>query len=633
MLFADRKLNNHSPKSDSTCDSLPRTQDGPSDYLSQKMNTFTDFNMSSQYANEPIEKIRILQEIYDTEKTYVKALTLVDEIFVNELALRCPKTQKLSRSMFGEISAIGKTHEILLESLRSKPIAEVFTKFIPFLKLYTSYASHYANGLKIYAKLMSNSDFRKTLTKIEEDPRVEGKKLQAYLIMPIQRIPRYIMLIQSLMNYTTNQEDMADLYKALTGMQALTDQIQSCMAAYENGERLLDIQLSFGLDAHILEPGRVLLKEGVLYKREIHGSPHYREIVVFLFNDILLYGSKKISLTPQCKYDPSAILALRHCLVELDDEGGNMEIRCGNVGIDLTAYPLAGVNEWYDTICDAIDNVKKLRDTLRKESFNHKTMVFDKGFWKKNRDRLRNIIRADPAKPSLVSRVLRKKQIPKIEDFNHFANGSMVSRKRAADMSFQGQPLNLYEMSEKFLRDAQIRQFLEFERNYEYAQGERYFDDYLLNSVALTQPKPGEHYIVEMATQGVSSMWDCESDSVFTDDDDYVPPEKKIPIRRAASYDEEDRRPRSRGGFRRTCASEPRRQLAVDDIRKLSYQNRTLEPFNMFSDDDEEEIDEIELKVKGERSRRWWEEESAPPVIKNQKSSFMDSVRNNCSIM
>lgn len=58
--------------------------------------------------------------------------------------------------MFGEISAICKTHQILLESLQCKPIAEVFTKFVPFLKLYTSYASHYPNSLKIFAVSYNN---------------------------------------------------------------------------------------------------------------------------------------------------------------------------------------------------------------------------------------------------------------------------------------------------------------------------------------------------------------------------------------------------------------------------------------------------------------------------------------------
>lgn len=65
---------------------------------------------------------------------------------------------------------------------------------------------------------------------------------------------------------------------------------------------------------------------------------------------------------------------------------------------------------------------------------------------------------------------------------------------------------------------------------------------------------------------------DSEEDFVWSDDEEYVPEDKKIPIRRVASFDEEDRRPRTLGYARRSVTSAPGRRLAVDDIRRLSYQ-------------------------------------------------------------
>ncbi|KAF1747680.1 hypothetical protein GCK72_024146 [Caenorhabditis remanei] len=633
-MNAGKEFKFYANKMDGTERSLPREQDDYDDYLTIKMNTYTPFDMKKKYANEPQEKINILQEIYDTERTYVKALTVVDEIFIQQLNLWCPKSRKCFRSLFGEISAICKTHQILLESLRTKPIADVFTKFVPFLKLYTSYATHYPNALKIHAKLMSRSDFRKALAKIEEDPRVEGKKLQAYLIMPIQRIPRYIMLISNLMKFSTEQQDITNLYKALSGMQGLTDQMQSCMIAYENGQRLLEIQLSFGLDGHVLEPGRVLLKEGMLYKRELNGTANYQETVVFLFNDILLYGIKKISVMPLCKYEPSAILSLRHCIVQLDDIGGSIFIRCGDVGVDFTAYSLGGVTEWYNEICDAIDNAKKLRDTLRKESFKQKSLVFDRGFWQKNRDRIRNIISNDVTPH--VNRVLsRKKPLPKLEE-NDFLRGQWTTSTTASNRKRQVATTERDVAGMGYTSSPTKKQRQVFSLQDEEAgkveQGKRYLENLALADVTLTQPATDVATMLTPQRSPISNEND-ESDFVWTDDEEYIPPEKKIPIRRVASHDEEDRRRRSPGGVRRFVASEPkRRHLAVDDIRRLSYQQRTLEPFNMITDDDDED-DIIDMKVKGERPRPWWETESAPPAIKNQKSSIIDTVKNNCNIM
>uniref|UniRef100_A0A1I7UQ29 DH domain-containing protein n=1 Tax=Caenorhabditis tropicalis TaxID=1561998 RepID=A0A1I7UQ29_9PELO len=635
-MNAGTEFDYYTYNSDSTSsDTAPEEREIQKDYVDIRMSAFTDFNMETLYEHEPKEKINILQEIYNTEKTYVKSLTIVDELYINQLNLWCPKSRKCFRAMFGEISAICKTHQILFESLRTKPIAEVFTKFLPFLKLYTSYASHYEDALKVYAKLMSRSDFRKALNRIEEDPRVEGKKLHAYLIMPIQRIPRYILLIQNLMNYSTDPEDMTNLYKALTGMQALTEQIQSCMAAYENGQRLLTIQLNFGLDGHVLEPGRVLLKEGMLYKRELNGSANYQETVVFLFNDIILYGTKKISLVPYCKYDPSAILSLRHCIVQLDEIGGSIFIRCGNVGIDFTAYSLGGVTEWYNEICDAIDNAKKLRDTLRKDSFKQKSLVFDRGFWQKNRDRFRNMVSGET--PSLMNRVLsRKKPLPKLGE-SDFLRGQWTTstiasnRKRhVTSPSANRSPISNLSGSLSYMKKNRQSESLETKRP-KLDEGTQYLHDFLLKDVTLTQPKT-EIFSPMSPKMLKAAVENDDSDFVWTDDEEYVPEEKKIPIRRVASYDEEDRRPRSRSGNRRAIASEPRRRLAVNEIRKLSYQQRTVEPLNMF-DDDDGEFDAIDLKVKGERNRPWWEAESAPPAMRNYKTSLLDTVRNNCTIM
>ncbi|CAI2357010.1 unnamed protein product [Caenorhabditis sp. 36 PRJEB53466] len=617
-MNAGKEFNYFGYRTNSMYGSLPK-QPEAADCYQQKTESYIPFDMKTLYPDEPTETVNILQEIYDTERAYVKSLTVIDEVFVHQLSLACPKSTKVFRSVFGEISAICKTHQILLESLRSKPISEVFTKFIPFLKLYTGYASHYPNALKTFAKLMGRTDFRKALTRIELDPRCEMKNLQAYLIMPIQRIPRYIMLIDNLMSYSTNQQDITNLFKALSGMQGLSEQIQSCMTAYENGERLLTIQLSFGLDSHILEPGRVLLKEGMLYKREINGASNYQETVVFLFNDILLYGNKKLAVITPCKYDPSAILSLRHCTVKLDSIGGCIFIRCGEVGIDLTAYSLGGVTEWYDEIVAAIENAKTLRNTLRKESFKQKTLVFDRGFWRRNRDRLRHMVSTDVT--SQVNRVFsRRKPLPKLDE-SDFLRGQWTTSPRMGNRKRKTVTMRDIEDGGSVSKKAAT--------------------EHALTQMLLTKPLSETNplgLLADIATSAAAKEkeedFDIDRPFDWTDDDEeYVPPEKKIPIKRVASYDEEDRRPRRFGSIRRNVATGAGRHgLAVDDIRRLSYQNRTLEPFNMGGEYDDDE-DDIDMKVKGEKQRPWWETESAPPAIKNQKTSLIDTVRNNCSIM
>ena len=54
--------------------------------------------------------------------------------------------------------------------------------------------NNYNNAIEILTELEENSEFAAKL-KIMTDSGIKGKSLYTYLIMPIQRIPRYILLL------------------------------------------------------------------------------------------------------------------------------------------------------------------------------------------------------------------------------------------------------------------------------------------------------------------------------------------------------------------------------------------------------------------------------------------------------
>ncbi|QQP38727.1 RhoGEF4, partial [Caligus rogercresseyi] len=107
---------------------------------------------------------------------------------------------------------------------------------------YSTYANDFASNVKLVERLTEeNKEFRRAL----------GLKLNSLLITPIQRIPRYKLLLEDLLKNTSpNHPDRTDLTKALLEI-----------------EGTLDIQKSLlrGLPK-ILKPGRTLLKTGLLMK-------------------------------------------------------------------------------------------------------------------------------------------------------------------------------------------------------------------------------------------------------------------------------------------------------------------------------------------------------------------------------
>ncbi|CAI5454261.1 unnamed protein product [Caenorhabditis angaria] len=571
------------------------------DYFQRKLYSYINFDMRSQFPKEPEDKVKVLQELYDSEKAYVIFLTVVSEVFVGNLAASGTVSKKRMRSLFGDIGAICQTNQLLLESLRSKSVADAFLQLLPYLKLYTSYASQYPTSLKTYAELMSRENFRREIAKIESDSRCQNNNLNALLIMPVQRIPRYILLLEKLMMFSTEPQEMHNLCKVVGEMRTLSDHMQLCMLTYENGERLLTIQKSFGLDKHVFVPGRTLIKEGMLYKREMSGSALFQERIFYLFNDVLLYGKKRMRIGS--KLEPSAMISLRHTQIEHVPVEGTIHLRCGELRLVITADTFECVKEWYDTIATAIGRSKLLRKTLRKESFNKKVMIFDKGFWRRRRDALRSMV-ANNDVTTTVERVFsRRRPLEQLND-SEFLSGNWTNRKRKN--SVESMPKNT-----KVKRHETTDLIREMKQVFE--KQKKAYDNVLET----------QNYVVSQSSSSSMGDTDSAADSVM-DEEPEMPLETPILFQKQQDekveeeelgIDEEDRRPRTFGA--------ERERLAVSEIRKLSYQQY----------DYPKVVEEEEEVPRESKKQPWWATECAPPAIANQKPSLFESVKSNCTIM
>ncbi|CAB3399289.1 unnamed protein product [Caenorhabditis bovis] len=610
---AQGKLVHHSPKNEI---------DAPYDV--RRMNAINDR-----------EKCQAGMEIFDSEKTYLKFLETIEEHFKPKFLNAHNSLHKQIHTLFGEITPIYKTSQELVKAMREKPFHMAFTEMLPFLKLYSTYATHYPDSLKAYAELMSNDGFRKTLEEAENDPRCEGNKLSSFLIMPVQRIPRYILLLK---NYdaTFKKEMHCSNMKVINALKELSHEMSSCMTAYERAERILEIQKDFGLQKHIFEPGRVLIKEGTLFKR-CRENGLFEEKVVFLFNDVLIYGQKRIlyRAVGMSKYEPSCMFALRHTFVMFKKTEGVIVLKCGDVYLEMTSDRSDTLSEWHDSILNAIHSAKTLRQTLRKDSFNKKVMHFDKSFWKRRRQNIRSIMRADVARP--ISRVFSRRRQRQDLNETDFLNGVQSLRKRNKPhetlidiISADKPPAHNSLASDEddgncrgnetndLVRDMLENEFFAKRRRIMFESG---YEPPVLECVDEIQDD-GVTEVDGRNSATVFSMLQRKGNQIYEAICNTVrrlspPPEElEITIPTSANvmfpdeikepFDEEDRRPRELGNVRNN--------LRVSEIRKLSYQR----PFDFLDEDDESENVSVDEPI-SIRPVPWWAEESAPPAIRDQR--------------
>lgn len=243
------------------------------------------------------ERESLVFELYTTEKYYVQCLVDIEECYMNPLK-EALSSEEIA-SIFGNIPIIRSLNEEFLIALKSSTlswgpeslIADEINWITPYFKMYISYYSSFEDSMIALDKVVSKRPRIKELLKdIQARPNTNGLDLKALLIMPIQRIPRYRLLVKGLVGATPEgHPDLAGLTLALERISAVTKTINDSIDARQNREKILEIQQMFvGKDMpQLVSPGRVFLRSGELTK-VCRGGNKVRYF--FLFTDLLIYG-------------------------------------------------------------------------------------------------------------------------------------------------------------------------------------------------------------------------------------------------------------------------------------------------------------------------------------------------------
>eukprot|EP01080_Neovahlkampfia_damariscottae_P007418 gene7418-11741_t len=246
------------------------------------------------------ERSRLILEIVESERKYVEFLKGLLEQYVFPLQQGTVQRKgklliPLSQAQYlfpPDLSSLVHFNSALLKSLEecykntqgdARSIAETFIRMAPMLKLYVSYTSSYQKYVDEIRTLMKEKpDFAAWAKDVA---KIVGDKLLSLLMMPIQRMPRYRMLFESLKKMTEpgNMEyDM--IIQALELIMKNADTQNEMIRFVEKQERMKEILSELKLD-DLFQPHRLFIKEGKAGKNDDIYS-------LYLFNDILLLRSE-----------------------------------------------------------------------------------------------------------------------------------------------------------------------------------------------------------------------------------------------------------------------------------------------------------------------------------------------------
>jgi len=240
------------------------------------------------------------KELIQTETSYVNGLETVAKVYKKPMMEKMKKlkvTIEDVQAIFSNLEAIIQLHRIILKEFQASPddIIKTLNSHAAYFKMYTLFLSGYDKGLQTMDRLRKNKTFQQFLVTQQETGEGGGSCLDimSYLITPVQRIPRYeLMLREILKNSEDGDEDKELIEKTYNQIRSIAMHINEQKRRVENFTKLIKIQngirnLSFAL----FKPARHICKEGVFLMQKNRDKP--KERMVFLFNDIFLWTNIK----------------------------------------------------------------------------------------------------------------------------------------------------------------------------------------------------------------------------------------------------------------------------------------------------------------------------------------------------
>lgn len=265
------------------------------------------------------KRTHIVRELLETEKTYCNSLWILINTFMKPLqeelhtknSLNISKDTSLLdkdsiRRIFSVVEVLYGINLKFLDSLQNKmkfwsfaqTIGDIFLEIKDVLRAYVQYVNNYNNALlTLNLCIQKRPMLAEFLERCYQDPKINGQNITSYLITPIQRIPRYVLLLQELLKSTKKfHPDYKILQVAIEEIKNLAEVINKSKREWERMESVIKIYntLKPSYD-DLIVPHRYFISEGDLFEVTTSNtliqskSKHYNKIYhYFLFNDFLL---------------------------------------------------------------------------------------------------------------------------------------------------------------------------------------------------------------------------------------------------------------------------------------------------------------------------------------------------------
>jgi len=255
----------------------------------------------------------------DTEKSYVKDLSCLFELYLEPLQNETFLTQDEMESLFGSLPEMLEFQKVFLETLEDGISASSdfssletpsqfrkllfslggsFLYYADHFKLYSGFCANHIKVQKVLERAKTDKAFKAFLD-ARNPTKQHSSTLESYLIKPVQRVLKYPLLLKELVSLTDQEsEEHYHLTEALKAMEKVASHINEMQKIYEDYGTVFDqlVAEQSGTEKEVTElsMGELLMHSAVSWLNPFLSLGKARkdlELTVFVFKRavILVY--------------------------------------------------------------------------------------------------------------------------------------------------------------------------------------------------------------------------------------------------------------------------------------------------------------------------------------------------------
>ncbi|XP_044192237.1 rho guanine nucleotide exchange factor 1a isoform X1 [Thunnus albacares] len=263
-----------------------------------------------------LEELQLDPSTVHTMLPCLDQLTSIHSHFLTQLLLRRNNSLQSESSCNFTIHHLG---DILLEQFSGQCADDM-------RKTYAEFCSRHLKAVKLYKELLARDKrFQCFIRKVSRGPWLRCHGVQECILLVTQRISKYPVLIQRILDNTTDDEEEASLLaQALLMVRKLLSSIDQQMEELEKTQRLQEIQARLDPRAEARVRDGRLFRQGELLRRSlVHEGTLFwktpgsrlKDVQVLLMTDILVFLQEKDQRYIFPCLDKPPVLSLENLMV------------------------------------------------------------------------------------------------------------------------------------------------------------------------------------------------------------------------------------------------------------------------------------------------------------------------------